>query len=172
MLPGDSDTSAATPGSLVDQNDEKEDEDVLRSLEELQPQLDFSVQVAKQQGEAQLVSAGLEANVPHPLGGPGARLEYEVPEPGGVATRVIDRQAPPSGFAPRGDRKVFRGRTYYLDRDSEGRPVVYVQVGGVAHVLTVRGCHGRHGGTNRPSAADFAVLLNLAHGLGQPTAAQ
>jgi len=172
MLPGDSDTKAATAGSLVDQSNSKEDEDVLRALEELRPQLDFPVQVARRQGAAQLVGAGLEANVPHPLGGPGARLEYDVPEPGGVATRVIDRQAQPSGFAPRGDRKVFRGRTYYLDRDGEGRPVVYVQVGGVAHVLTVRGGHDRHGATNRPSAADFAILLNLAHGLRQPTAAQ
>jgi anti-sigma factor (TIGR02949 family) len=172
MLPGDSETKAATPGSLVDQDDSNEDEDVLQALEELQPQLDFPVQVARQRGAAQLVSAGLEANVPHSQGGPGARLEYDVPEPGGVATRVIDRQAQPSGFAPRGDRKVFRGQTYYLDRDSEGRPVVYVQIGGVAHVLTVRGGHQRHHAGNRPSAADFAVLLNLAHGLRQPTAAQ
>jgi mycothiol system anti-sigma-R factor len=172
MLPGDADTKAATAGSLVDQNDHEEDEAVLRALEELQPQLGFPVQVAGQQGAAQLVGAGLDANLPHPLGGPGAWLEYDVPKPGGVATRVIDRQAQPSGIAPRGDRKVIRGRTYYLDRDSEGRPVVYVQVGGVAHVLTVRAGHDRDGATNRPSAADFAVLLNLAHGLRQPVAAQ
>jgi mycothiol system anti-sigma-R factor len=172
LLPGDVDTKAATPGSLVDQDGKKDDEAVLRALEELQPKLDFPVQVAGQQGAAQLVGAGIDANVPHPLGGPGARLEYDVPLPGGVATRVIDRQAQPSGIAPRGDRKVFRGRTYYLDRDAEGRPVVYVQVGGVAHVLTVRGGHYLHGATNRPSAADFAVLLNLAHGLRQPAAAQ
>lgn len=171
ILPGDTDATAATAGSLVSQKS-RDDNAVFRALEELQPKLDFPVQVAKPHGTAQLVGAGLDADLTGPLGRPGAWLEYDIPKPGGVATRVLDRQAHPSGIAPSGDRKVFRGRAYYLDRDGEGRPVVYVQVGGVAHVLTVRGGHERDVATNRPSGADFAVLLNLAHGFRQPAAAQ
>jgi mycothiol system anti-sigma-R factor len=164
VLPGGAETTRA-PVAGAGLAGTTDDSEVLRRLEELRPQLDFPVQVAHEHGSAQLVGAGLDSDMAGPRASPGARLEYRVHRPGGAPMVVVHRQAQAAGMPPRGERRVVRGHRYYVDRDARGRPVVYVEVAGIAHLLSVGEGVGPGASENPPPGAYLTVLLDLARGL-------
>lgn len=73
----------------------------------------------------------------------------------------VDLQRPSSHAHPSGKEQVFRGRSYYLTRDEEGRPAVQFQVGGVLHQLSLEG-PGRRGAPVHFDEADIRQVLHLA----------
>jgi anti-sigma factor (TIGR02949 family) len=73
----------------------------------------------------------------------------------------VDLQRPSSHVHPSGKEQVFRGRSYYLTRDQQGRPVVQFQVGGVLHQLSLDG-PGRLGAPVHFDEADIRQVVHLA----------
>lgn len=136
------------------------DEQVMRAISELEPQIGFRVQVP-QAGEAagglQLVGARLHrtgASEP-----PAADLRYQLPS----GEHVVDRQLPAAAFVPRGAPASYSGRSYHLHRDEAGRPTLWFAVGGVAHMVMLEGgpTPGAEGVAG-PEHPDFALLLRFA----------
>lgn len=137
------------------------DEDVLRAISELEPQVGFRVQVpngaASTTQDLQLVGARL-----HRTGGsepPAADLRYQLP--GGQ--HVVDRQLPAASFVPRGAPASYSGRSYHLHRDDAGRPALWFELGGVAHLVVLEGGPARAAeGITDPEHPDYATLLRFA----------
>lgn len=140
------------------------DDDVMRALAELEPQVDFQVQVA-QPGDTsrglQLVGASIDRESSTP---PAARLRYQLP--GGE--HVVDRQLPAHAFAPLGPSVEYSGRSYHLHHDESGRPVLSFQLGGVAHMLVLEGDAAPPPAPSMadPQQPDYALLLKFAAHLG------
>jgi anti-sigma factor (TIGR02949 family) len=149
--------SAIVPGTAVVA---RGDDEVMRAISELEPQVGFRVQVpqaASTTGELQLVGARLHrAGEREP---PAADLRYQLP--GG--RHVVDRQQPAAAFAPPGAPARYSGRSYHLHRDDTGRPTLWFEVGGVAHMLVLEGgpAPGQEGITD-PEHPDYALLLRFA----------
>ncbi|MCR9162075.1 MAG: anti-sigma factor family protein [Nannocystaceae bacterium] len=137
----------------------------LSELDDLQPQLDFPLQVAPSQPEqrVELVGARLD-NAGKP--GLGARLRYRI----AGDQHVIDRQRPIGGPPPSGAKVVFRGQPYTVSHDT-GAPTLHFELGGVAHQLTLEGANPSAGSLDVDSP-DFAVLLDMAHHLARDTSAR
>jgi anti-sigma factor (TIGR02949 family) len=146
---------------------------LLSALAKLEPQVGFPVQVAAPNPNTgvELVGARLAGT----SGPPSARLEYRMVGPAGQPTghRVVDVQT--SGPMPTtaGTRQVFRGRTYHLTRDADGRAHVHFSTGGVAHVVSIDGAAA----LPLPAASelssqerDFATLLLIANELARNSA--
>ena len=138
------------------------DEDVMRALAELEPQVGFTVQVAQGRDAPaglQLVGASLDRSESdgHP---PAARLRYQLP--GGK--HVVDQQLPARVFSPRGQSFEHSGRSYHLHHDEAGQPVLSFQLGGVAHMLVLEGAPARPPGPVAvdPQRPDYALLLKFA----------
>lgn len=137
------------------------DEDVMRAISELEPQVGFRVQVPHRAADTaqdlQLVGARL-----HHAGGsepPAADLRYQLP--GGL--HVVDRQLPAAAFAPRGAPASYSGRSYHLHRDEAGRPALWFEVGGVAHRVVLEGARApAPEGITDPEHPDYALLLRFA----------
>jgi hypothetical protein len=141
------------------------DDEVMRAISELEPQVGFRVQVpqaGEAAGDLQLVGARL-----HRAGGsepPAADLRYQLP--GG--RHVVDRQRPAAAFTPpQGAPASYSGRSYHLHRDEAGRPTLWFEVGGVAHMLVLEGSPARSPeGMTDPEHPDYALLLRFAARLG------
>lgn len=153
-------------GSAIEVTVPHGDEDVMRALAELEPQVGFQVQVA-QPGDAsrglQLVGASLDRSDSESRP-PAARLRYQLP--GGE--HVVDRQLPAGGFAPRGTSVEYSGRSYHLHHDDAGQPVLSFQLGTVAHMLVLEGGPAPIEGPKAvdPDRPDYALLLKFAAHLG------
>ncbi|MEM6292693.1 MAG: zf-HC2 domain-containing protein [Myxococcota bacterium] len=133
----------------------------LPSLSELQPQLEFPLQVAPRSPErVQLVGARLDRKGDDGLG---ARLRYRVNAHEGRAHHIIDQQRPVGGPAPKGARVVFQGQPYIIRHAASGEPELHFEHGGVAHLLTLEG--GSGGRSLDVDSPDFTMLLDLAHQL-------
>jgi anti-sigma factor RsiW len=134
------------------------DGDVMRAIAELEPQLGFRVQVPRGEEAAhdlQLVGASL-----HRPGGsqpPAADLRYQLPS----GQHVVDRQLPAAAFTPRGALASYSGRSYHLHRDDTGRPVLWFELHGVAHMLVLEGARAE-ARTTDPEHPDYALLLKFA----------
>jgi anti-sigma factor (TIGR02949 family) len=142
------------------------DDDVMRAISELEPQVGFRVQVPQAAAAAQdvqLVGARL-----HRAGGsepPAADLRYQLP--GGH--HVVDRQLPAAAFVPRGAPASYSGRSYHLHRDDAGRPALWFELGGVAHLVVLEGGPARaEEGITDPEHPDYALLLRFAARLDAP----
>lgn len=142
------------------------DQDVMRALADLEPQVGFTVQVAQAGGtsqDLQLVGASLDRgeSKSRPAA---ARLRYQLP--GGE--HVVDQQLPAGVFSPRGTSVEYSGRSYHLHHDDAGQPVLSFQLGGVAHMLVLEGAPARPSGpvTADPEQPDYALLLKFAARLG------
>lgn len=148
--------SALVPGTTTARGDD----DVMRAISELEPQVGFRVQVPhadRAAHEVELVGARL-----HHAGGtepPAADLRYQLPS----GQHVVDRQLPAATFTPRGAPASYSGRSYHLHRDEAGRPAVLFEVGGVAHWVVLEGGPARtEEGITDPEHPDYAVLLKFA----------
>ena len=130
------------------------------SLDEIRPQLDFTLQVAhsKPEQRVELVGARLDDAG---TSGLGARLRYRI----AGDQHIIDRQRPIGGPAPTGTTVVFRGQPYTVSDDA-GAPTLHFELGGVAHQLTLEGGRASTGAVAVDSP-DFAVLLDMAHQLAR-----
>jgi hypothetical protein len=172
MLPGE---EPVTQNPIVDAGFVRQDEPtaVWRSLAALEPQVGFPLQVAEPRAETpqkvQLVSARLQEDTKAVPQERAARLVYRMLDRGTPTTwSVVDVQMPASRTLPAGTRQVFRGQTYYLDRNARGTARLQFHVDGVAHVLTLEGA----GNLPEPDLAglqgqdpDFAVLLAVGDAL-------
>lgn len=154
--------SAIVPGTAA--SVARGDDPVMRAISELEPQIGFRVQVPRAgdaAGDLQLVGAQL-----HRTGGsepPAADLRYQLP--GGQ--HVVDRQQPAVAFTPQGAPASYSGRSYHLHRDETGRPTLWFEVGGVAHMLVLEGGPARsQEGITDPEHPDYALLLRFAARLG------
>ncbi len=141
------------------------DEDVMRALADLEPQVGFQVQVAQPKDAAkglQLVGASIDRESESRA--PAARLRYQLP--GGE--HVVDRQLPAHAYAPRGTSVEYSGRSYHLHRDESGQPVLSFQLGGVAHMLLLEGAAAQpvDPAVADPQRPDYALLLKFAAHLG------
>jgi anti-sigma factor (TIGR02949 family) len=149
--------SAIVPGAAV--GAAHGDEDVMRAISELEPQVGFRVQVPQADAaakELQLVGASL-----HRTGGSqplAADLRYQLPS----GQHVVDRQLPAAAFAPRGPLASYSGRSYHLHRDDAGRPMLWFELGGVAHMLVLEGLPVRAEAGTDPEHPDYALLLKFA----------
>lgn len=160
-LPGfdrDGAKTTAPPDRLVDTH-------VLDALAEVEPKVGFPVQVARptSSNSVQLVSARVD-NVAPNADRPGARLRYKMVWEG-KPTHVVDHQVPVDGRALEGTPVTFGGRQYLLGRAQDGRPVLWFERSGVAHMLT----HDAPGGDHRaqpprpqPGEPDYSLLLHFA----------
>ncbi len=136
-------------GGAIEALPHHNDDDVMRAVAELEPQVGFDVQIpqADSAKNVQLVAATLDR------GGrdrktPAARLRYQLPD----GVHVVDRQVPAGAFSPLGTSRHISGRAYHIHRDDTGRPIISFKLGGVGHVLVLEG------GTV-PSAAPDGVDL-------------
>ncbi|MCX4245439.1 anti-sigma factor family protein [Paraliomyxa miuraensis] len=152
IVPG----AEASHGSVDD-----DDDDVMRAIAELEPQVGIRVQVPqKASHELQLVGARLHhAGDDQP---PAAHLRYRLPD----GQLVIDRQRPATASfrVAGGTALAYSGRSYDLHRDAVGRPVLSFELGGVAHSLVLEGGatlpHAPHAAD--PDEPDYAPLLRFA----------
>jgi len=150
--------SAILPGTA---HVARADDDVMRAISELEPQVGFPVQVPNRAAQAtqdlQLVGARL-----HRAGGsepPAADLRYQLPS----GQHVVDRQLPATAFVPPGAPASYSGRSYHLHRDEAGRPTLWFELHGVAHMVVLEGAPSRaEEGTTDPEHPDYALLLRFA----------
>ncbi len=149
--------SAIVPGAGGSTTDG--DEDVMRAISELEPQIGFRLQVPPHDTtkDVQLVGARLHrASVGQP---PAADLRYQLPS----GHHVVDRQLPADAFAPRGAVASYSGRSYHLHRDDTGRPILWFELGGVAHMLVLEGPPApADPAATDPEHPDYALLLKFA----------
>lgn len=74
----------------------------------------------------------------------------------------VDQQRPAHTTSPQGKEQVFRGRAYYLSRDTDGRATVQFEHGGVLHELAWDGRTGHAAGrVGAPVHFDEADLRRL-----------
>lgn len=144
------------------------DDEVLRALAEVEPELDFPLQVvpADRDTPVQLVGARLDAEVAER---PGARLRYRVfARDGADRHHVIDRQRPAGGPEPTGRPIWFGGRRYLLETGDAGEHILHFERSGVAHMLRLEP------GASQAAMAegDFTILLDVAHRLAEGTVPQ
>jgi hypothetical protein len=132
----------------------------MRAISELEPRVGFRVQVPQagdSARELQLVGARL-----HQAGGsepPAADLRYQLPS----GQHVVDRQLPATAFAPQGAPARYSGRSYHLHRDETGRPMLWFELGGVAHMVVLEEGPARpEEGIADPEHPDYAQLLRFA----------
>lgn len=152
---------ALVPGTTAAPHVARGDDDVMRAISELEPQVGFRVQVPigaeRAAHELQLVGARL-----HRAGGsepPAADLRYQLP--GGQ--HVVDRQLPAATFTPQGAPASYSGHSYHLHRDEAGRPAVLFERRGVAHWVVLEGGPARaEEGITDPEHPDYALLLRFA----------
>ncbi|MCH9685451.1 MAG: zf-HC2 domain-containing protein [Deltaproteobacteria bacterium] len=130
------------------------DEDVMRAVGDLEPQVGFAVQMPTSTStkDVQLVAATLDR------GGasrqtPAARLRYQL----GDGLHLIDRQLPAGSFSPTGTSRTISGRAYHMHRDEAGRPVISFESSGVAHVLLLEGASVPPG-----ERGEYDLLLKFA----------
>ena len=150
--------SAILPGTS---NAARSEDPVMRAIAELEPQVGFRVQVPNGAAHAtqdlQLVGARL-----HRTGGsepPAADLRYQLPS----GEHVVDRQLPATAFVPRGAPASYSGRSYHLHRDDAGRPTLWFELHGVAHMVVLEGGPARaQEGITDPEHPDYALLLRFA----------
>lgn len=138
------------------------DQDVMRALADLEPQVGFTVQVPtaeKATGDLQLVGASLDGDGGQPRA---ARLRYQLP--GGQ--HLVDRQLPAGGFTLQGSTVEFSGRSYHMHYDEAGQPVLHFKLGGVAHVLAFEGASRPRVDAAPPQREDYIPLLEFAARLG------
>jgi hypothetical protein len=151
-------------------------EDLGRMLAEVEPQLDFPVQIARPAQHVELVGARVDPKLAGNAESPGARLRYRVLEDGeATGYHLIDHQHaahPTEAQAPRG-RSLhpqgsvinYMGRQYVLDRENDAPAVHFVQ-GGVAHVMSLEGRPRLGSPPGIPAvdglSPDFSLLLQLA----------
>ncbi|MEM9458747.1 MAG: zf-HC2 domain-containing protein [Myxococcota bacterium] len=138
------------------------DEDVMRALADLEPQVGFAVQVAQGRDATpglQLVGASVDRSESDARP-PAARLRYQLPS----GKHVVDQQLPARVFSPRGKSFEHSGRSYHLHHDEAGQPVLSFQLGGVAHMLVLEGAPARPPGPVAvdPQRPDYALLLKFA----------
>lgn len=158
--------SALVPGTSTAPHVARGDDDVMRAISELEPQVGFRVQVPmgadRAAHELQLVGARL-----HRAGGsepPAADLRYQLPS----GQHVVDRQLPAATFTPQGAPASYSGRSYHLHRDEAGRPAVLFERGGVAHWVVLEGGPAptavgmAEEGITDPEHPDYALLLRFA----------
>lgn len=152
--------SALVPGTSTTQV-ARGDDDVMRAISDLEPQVGFRVQVPigadRAAHDLQLVGARL-----HHAGGsepPAADLRYQLPS----GQHVVDRQLPAATFTPLGAPASYSGGSYHLHRDEAGRPAVLFERGGVAHWVVLEGGPARaEEGITDPEHPDYALLLKFA----------
>ncbi len=153
--------SALVPGAA--KSLEPGDDDVMRAISELEPQVGFRVQVpqpGRATSDVQLVGARL-----HRVGAgerSAADLRYQLPS----GQHVVDRQLPAAASSPRGALASYSGRSYHLHRDEAGRPMLWFELGGVAHMVVLEGGPPQgEGDSTDPEHPDYALLLRFAAGL-------
>jgi anti-sigma factor (TIGR02949 family) len=152
--------SAILPGTAEVARGDEDVMQMMRAISELEPQVGFRVQVpqaARADQDLQLVGARL-----HRTGGsepPAADLRYQLPS----GQHVVDRQLPAAAFSPQGAPASYSGRSYHLHRDEAGRPTLWFQLHGVAHMVVLEGGPGRgEEGNTDPEHPDYALLLRFA----------
>lgn len=139
------------------------DDDVMRAISELEPQVGFRVQVpqgSEAPRDLQLVGARLDR--PGGSQPPAAHLRYLLPS----GQHVVDRQRPAaaSPVRPGGTPVSFSGRSYHLHRDDSGKPTLSFELSGVAHSLVLEGGSARPHASSvlDPDDPDYALLLRFA----------
>lgn len=80
----------------------------------------------------------------------------------------VENLSPPSGvkFVRMGGQAYeHKGNTYFLSRDEAGRPIVFFEIDGIPHVLTLHDPHDLPSESASPLAIqrDYQELLNFGH---------
>lgn len=153
--------SAIVPGAAAGPGPGSEDAEVMRAISELEPKIGFRVQVPPADDgtkDVQLVGARLHRTGDNQS--PAADLRYLLP----TGQHVMDRQLPATAFAPRGALASYSGRSYHLHRDDTGQPMLWFELGGVAHMLVLEGAPPIPAapGATDPDHPDYALLLKFA----------
>ncbi len=138
LPPAPSPEAQAEPG----EPDARGDQDLLATLSALEPKVGFPVQAVRPDpGSVELVAARLDPGRAGTSDPPGARLEYvlSVAGRGLPPVRVVDVQVPAGRVDLPGTRQVFRGRSYHLNRDVQGRAYVQFTRDQVVHAISLVG---------------------------------